>query len=345
MSSLTSHCVNRPKERYAGLAGLAAAVLSTSWTATVVADSSSTLPNDPPIRVVMQLDWRFNAQFAGFYQAIEQGYFAEAGLEIELRGGVTTPDTVAATLAEPLISFGCAEGNVILGDAASGAPVRVLGTMFQDSPMGWMYLEGGSISGFRDLVGAKVGIHADGNRVLNLLLEKEGFDTTDFVTFSASHDPQQLLDGTADALQCYYIDEFVRLRQLVGDQARIFLAKDFGYRAYSQVVFTHQQTLEEHPEIVRAFLKALKDGWTYAFAHQTETVDLILRDYDPEIDRDYQIASLALIEELMVPEPGALMRPMDLEVWENGQAYLLQYNLIEQPVSISNLLDQSHLPR
>jgi ABC-type nitrate/sulfonate/bicarbonate transport system substrate-binding protein len=333
----------RQRIRPAALAGVAAA-LSFWSTAAAAPESVSADGSVPPIRVVMQLDWRFNAQFAGFYQAIEQGYFAEAGLEIELRGGVTTPDTVAATLAEPLISFGCAESNVILGDAAAGAPVRVLGTMFQDSPMGWMHLAGGAVSGFGDLVGAKVGIHADGNRVLKLLLEREGFDTTGFETFSASHDPQQLLDGTADALQCYYIDEFVRLRQLVGDQARVFLAKDFGYQAFSQVIFTHAETLEKHPEVVRAFLQALKQGWAYTFAHQTETVDLILRDYDPDIDRDYQIASLALIEELMVPEAGALMRPMDPAVWESGQAYLLQYNLIDQPISISTLLDQSHLP-
>jgi len=295
--------------------------------------------------VVVQLDWIFNAQFAGFYQAIEQGYFAEAALAVELRGGMTTPDIVAATLDEPQISFGSSESNVLLAEASSGAPLKILGTMFQSSPMGWMYLAESGIDEFTDLATKRVGIHADGWRVIKLLLQKNGADVSDFVTFECGYEPTVVLSGEGDAMQCYYIDEFVRFEQMVGDRAQVFLAKDYGYQAYSQVIFTHAETLEAQPEVVAAFLQALKRGWQYAFDHPRETVDLILSKYSPELDRDYQLRSLAKIQELMVPEPGSLFRPIDAEVLDAGQAHLLQFELIQQPVMIDELLVQDFLPQ
>jgi len=294
--------------------------------------------------VVMQLDWIHNSQFAGFYQAIERGYYADLGLSVELRAGLTTAKTVTATLEEPAISFGSTESNVLLGDVSAGADAVALGTMFQYSPMGWMYLKDGAVSEFADLAKLRVGIHADGALVIALLLEQLGFDTTDLVTFDASYDPQQILDDKADALQCYYIDEFVKFEQLVGENAGVFLARDYGYNAYSQVMFTAAATVKQHPEVVADFLLATKRGWQYSFEHPEETVDLILTGYNEKLDRDYQLSSLAKIEELMVPEAGALFRPMKAAILEEGQRHLLKYNLIPKLVDIDALLVQQFLP-
>lgn len=297
------------------------------------------------VPAVVQFDWIFNAQFAGFYQGIEQGFFIEQGLELELRGGLTTPDTVLATIDEPALSFGSTESNVLIADVADGLDAVAIGTMFQDSPMGWMYLKNGDINTFTDLAKSRVGIHSDGARVIELLLRDAGADTSNLDTFKASHDPQLLLDGDADALQCYYIDEFVKLEQLVGDKAGIFLARDHGYRAYSQVMFTERDTVVSNPDLVRGFLKAAKLGWAYAFAHPEETIDLILEKYNPSLDRDYQLRSLAKIQELMEPEPGALFRPMNPAVLKNGQSRLLEYGLISNSISIEALLSQQFLPQ
>lgn len=302
-------------------------------------------PNPEPTPVVMQFDWIFNAQFAGFYQAIEQGYYEEAGIVIELRGGATTPDTIKDTLDEPKISFGSAESNVLLGDAAEGANLKIIGTMFQDSPMGWMYVKGGDIAEFTDLAKKRVGVHADGWRVITLLLEETGVDMSEFETYDCGYDPAIVIDGEAAAMQCYYIDEFVRLEQLIGEKAGVFLAKDFGYEAYSQVMFTDSATVEEHPEVVAAFLAATKRGWQYAFDNPQETVDLILSDYSPDLDPEYQLKSLEKIEELMIPEPSALFRPIDPAVLAAGKKRLLDYGLIEQPLDLDALLVQEFLPK
>jgi NitT/TauT family transport system substrate-binding protein len=294
--------------------------------------------------VVAQFDWILNAQFAGFYQAIEQGFFKAEGLEVELRSGATTPDTVKMTLEAGPIAFGCAESNVLLADAAEGAPIRLLGTMFQNSPMGWMYLKGGSIKSFTDLADKRVGTHADGERVIRLLLQEAGADISKLETYDCGYDPNIIIEGEADAMQCYFIDEYVRLEQLIGKKAGIFLAKDHGYDAYSQVIFTSINVVENHPEIASAFLRALKKGWGHAFSHPEATVDLILSKYNPELDREYQLGSLAKIEQLMIPGPGSLFRPMDREILLAGQKSLYSFGLISRLVDIDELLMQQFLP-
>ena len=294
--------------------------------------------------VVMQLDWIFNAQFAGLYQAIEQGYFEAVGLDVELRGGVTTANTVELCLDEPKISFGSCESNVLMAARAKGLPVVGIGTMFQDSPMGWMYSADSGIETFADLANKNIGTHSDGIRVVKLLLQQEGVDASEIKWFDASHDPAQVIDGRADALQCYYIDEFVKLQQMIGDRAKIFLARDHGYKAYSQVVFTGEETIKKHPKVVAQFLSAMKKGWAYAFANKEATVDLIQSDYNAEADKPYQLASLKKIEELMRDANGELFAPMDMATWESGQAYLLKYDLIPNAIELSDLIQQQFLP-
>ena len=324
-------------------------IVTTSGLLTICFSSSHAMPESAsdqtsPIPVVVQFDWIFNAQFAGFYQGIEQGFFLDQGLRLELRGGVTTANTVSATVEVPGLSVGSTESNVLIAEVAEGADVVALGTMFQDSPMGWMYIKGGNISKFSDLADRRIGIHSDGARVIELLLREAGADTSELDTFKASHDPQPLLDGKLDALQCYYIDEFVKLQQEVGNRAGIFLARDHGYKAYSQVMFTDRNTALAKSSNLRGFLKAAKLGWAYAFANPEETIDLILEKYNPSLDRDYQLRSLAKIRELMEPEPGSLFRPMHPDVLENGQSRLLEYGLISDSISIKDLLSQQFLP-
>jgi ABC-type nitrate/sulfonate/bicarbonate transport system substrate-binding protein len=205
-------------------------------------------------------------------------------------------------------------------------------------------LKGEDIESFTDLADKRVGVHADGWRVLRLALQEAGADLESLQTYDCGYDPRIVIDGEADAMQCYYIDEFVLLERMVGERAGVFLARDFGYDAYSQVIFTDSDTVKKHPELVRGFLDAMKRGWAYAFENPEETVDLILSDYGPELDREYQLMSLAKIEELMIPEPGSLFRPVDAAVLEAGQKRLLQYGLMEQSIDIESILKQQFLP-
>jgi ABC-type nitrate/sulfonate/bicarbonate transport system substrate-binding protein len=297
-----------------------------------------------PVKVTMQLDWIFNAQFAGLYQAEHQGYFEEAGLEVTLVPVDPEQKTVPSVLAAGGLAFGSAESNVLLNAHAEGAPIRIVATMFQDSPIGWMYLESSGIETFSDLAGKRIGIHPDGEKVLGLAARHAGFETADFVLPHVGYDISILINGEVDAMQCYAIDEFVKLELATDGNGGVFMARDYGYSAYSQVVFTTAGTVENHPEVVRKFLMAMRKGWSYALDHKEETVTLILEKYNSTLDRDYQLASLRMIDELVRKDGQPPLAPIDPDVFRKSMQAYRESGLIDQPTDLGELLDPRFNP-
>lgn len=295
-------------------------------------------------RVVMQLDWIYNAQFSGLYAAIEKGYFAEVGIEVELRPVDRSEATVDLVLEEELPSFGSAESNVLIKARAAGAEVKALATMFQGSPMGWMFLEESGIKGVQDFSGKHIGVHADGVSVVGLAMSREGLDVGESELELVGYDVGILLRGEVDILQGYYIDEYVKIQTLTEKPVGMILAKDHGYSTYSQVVFCPETLIESEPQLVGEFLSALKRGWEYALAHQEETIALLLEKYNPDLDADYQLKSLAKIENLVKPDGQPALSPMDSEVWREAQRQFLENKTLSEPIDLDEFLDQSFNP-
>lgn len=289
--------------------------------------------------VTMQLDWIYNVQFAGLYQAKSQGYYAAAGLDVTLVPAQKGQKTVEAVLSRTGLSLGCAESNVLLRARSEGAPIVALATMFQGSPMGWMYLPESGISSLADFQGKRIGVHPDGEKVIRLLFERQGLQGEDIELPNVGYDPAILISGEVDAMQAYYIDEFVKLQLETNGQGAMIMAKDAGYSAYSQVFFTTESLLAENEAALYRFLKASQLGWQYALENIEETVDLVLQEYNPQLDRAYQVASLEKIRELVMPDGQQIMAPMDRKVWEQAQADYLQFGLLEAPADLDQLLD------
>ena len=116
--------------------------------------------------MVFQLDWFFNAQFAGVFLADRFGYFRDAGVSMTIKPWADGLNGVME-VAEGRADFACAEQNLILEAQAKGAPVKAVATMFQASPFGLMappFGEGSDIelTSLEALIGEDVGVHIDG---------------------------------------------------------------------------------------------------------------------------------------------------------------------------------------
>lgn len=305
-------------------------VICTSVPVSVAAEPETPTAAVTLTPVIMQLDWIFNAQFAGLYQAEHRGYFRDAGLAVEIRPTRPNQPTVMDVMTTPGIVFGCAESNVLLQGRANGAAIVALATMFQASPIGWMYLLSSGIETLEDLAGRRIAIHTDGEKILAAMTRSRGISLEDYTLPQVGHNPAPLLAGEVDAMQCYVIDEFVKLQLETGGKGGVILAKDYGYVAYSQTIFTREEIIRDHPDLVRAFLKAVQKGWTYALDHPEETVDLILAHYNPSLDREYQLGSLAQIEALVRPGSQAPLAPLRLEVFKQSEALYLEQGLLPQ---------------
>lgn len=287
--------------------------------------------------ITMQLDWIYNVQFAGLYQAIEQGYYEEAGLEVTLRPVTFGQDTVGRVV-ETRHCIGSAESNVLLKAQVEGAPVRALSTMFQGSPMGWMYMQDSGVTGIEDFSTRRIGIHPDGDKVVRLALAYHGIDGANIETMKVGYNVDILISGEVELMQGYWIDEFVKLQLMSNDGGGFIRAKDHGYEAYSQVFFSTEDFCQRHPEEIAAFLEASRQGWAYALSNIEETAMLVVEKYNAELSLEHQVRSLEVIREMVMPDGQTIMAPMSRSVWEEGQNRFLANGILESPADLDALL-------
>lgn len=300
--------------------------------------------------LTMQLDWKFNVQFAGLLMADYRRLYADAGLSVVLKpweSGMVVPDVVAAN---PM-TLGCAEQNLILSAQAEGAPIRAIATMFQASPLGLMTLPDSDISSLDDLKGKAVGMHVDGLDVMKLVKGVSGFaDDAIKVTEIPYEDKYaRLLSGELAAIQCYAVDEPIGFEAQSGIEPAVLRLSDFGYEAYAQVIFAHTDLLAAEPEAVKRFLGATFSGWQTTLANLPAAAERVVSDYvDPESkynDLDYQTRSLALIADYMLLgiDPPAL-GTINGDRWMLMAQRFADYGIINAAPAAEDSLDMGFWP-
>jgi ABC-type nitrate/sulfonate/bicarbonate transport system substrate-binding protein len=107
--------------------------------------------------MAVQLSWVKDVSFAGTYIAVENGYFAQSGLAVELRAG--GPDVlVPAVVSAGTALIGMASADVTAAARAEGRSLRIIGARFQRSPHCIISLPNRPISTPQDMVGARIGV-------------------------------------------------------------------------------------------------------------------------------------------------------------------------------------------
>lgn len=286
------------------------------FTPQLLADPEAPTPHP----LILQLDWRLNSQFAGPLLAAERGYYLDAGLPLEIRplGDVPYSD-LARVVAETPGMIGSIEAGLFLSGRANGLPLVALGTMFQASPLGLVVLTSSGIRQPADLAGRHVRIHDDGREALAALLTHADLTADQLTIDTGSYGMADLIAGQCDAKQGYLVDELVGLR-LDGHHAHALAYRDFGYIAYSQVMFASTDTLALHRDAIRALLTATARGWQDAATSPAATSQFIHTRHAPDLSPEYLEASLREIIPLLTAENPAILR-MSPETWQSQASH------------------------
>src|SRR5262245_13275639 len=230
-----------------------------------------------PVR--LQLKWRHQFQFAGFYAALEKGYYREAGFAVTLIPGTPGTDPVD-TVLNGGADFGVASSELVLRHA-KGDPVVVLASIFQHSPLTWFVRGDTGINAVRDLAGRKVALASWETEIFAYLQrERVPIDRLQLVQHDYSVDT--LLQGRVDALAGYETDESYYL-QHSGGRYRQFTPRSSGVDFYGDTLFTTRAMVAKHPQLVEAFRAASLRGWEYALANQDEIAAFIHAKYAPDL--------------------------------------------------------------
>ena len=255
-------------------------------------------------KIVVQLKWINQFQFAGYYAALEKGFYKEAGLDVILRpngynGSFVSPvDAVVSGDAQ----FGISNSGLVL-DYLNGKPVVALAATLQHSAVSWLVLEKSGIRSIHDMVNKRLMTVFPLSESLELLepFRAEGIDPKKLNLTQTIFDLQPLIDGKIDAYDAYVTNEPFLLEQK-GIPYRIIDPRTYGIDFYGDVLFTSQAELQNNPERVEAFRKASMAGWRYAMAHPDEIIDLIVNKYAPQKNREHLRFEARAMWNLMQPD-------------------------------------------
>lgn len=232
-----------------------------------------------PIR--LQLKWRHQFQFAGYYAAIEKGYYREAGLEVDL---IQAPETgePAQVVLRGGAEYGIATSDLVLY-RSRGEPVVALAAIFQHSPYVLVAPLKDEIGHIHDLIGRKVMVEHHADELMAYFMY-EGIAKERLNLVPHSFGVEALLRGEVEAMSAYSTDEPFMLQQ-AGMAYQTFSPRAGGIDFYGDTLFTTEAELRDNPARAAAFVAASLKGWAYALDHPEEIIDLIISRYSQRHSR------------------------------------------------------------
>jgi len=235
--------------------------------------------------VVLQLKWTHQFQFAGYYAALEKGFYKQAGLDVQIVEGSSNVDPAQQVL-QGKATFGIASSDLLLWKA-KGFPVVSLAAIYQHSPLVILGNPKNGITNIHQLAGKSLMLEPQNAEILAYLKnEKVPVDKITLLPYLFS--PEAFANGTIDATSAYLTDEPFDLKQKNIDYF-VLNPRASGVDFYGDCLFTTQSVIGQNPELVKAFVNASLLGWQYALANPEELVDLIHDRYHSTHSRDHLV--------------------------------------------------------
>ncbi|MDP3978985.1 MAG: ABC transporter substrate-binding protein [Pseudomonas sp.] len=284
----------------------------------------------------LQLRWLHQFQFAGYYMALEKGFYAQAGLEVEiLPGGPSKPNPIDLLLKED-VDFAIANSGLVIA-RMQGKPLVALAAIMQSSPIVWIVRADSDIYTPQDLAGKRVMLMPPPESAeLLITLAREGVDHERLQLQQTSFDPQDLLDGNTDAYNGYISNELFWLQQQQLPY-RLIKPREYGVNFYSDVLTTRETLLQQRPAQVEAFIQASLKGWQYALDNIEESVQLIHQRYAPDKSLEHLRFEAEQLHKLIMPELVQLGH-MNPGRWQAIAQSYLDLGMADGPIELDGFI-------
>lgn len=277
-------------------------------------------------RATFRLNWLTGGVHTGFYVALDRGYYAREGLDVQVLEGRGSGTTVRL-IGSKSDDIGLADaGSAVIG-AAQGIPVKVVAELFQVNAFAVIAMADSGIKRPKDLEGKRVGV-TPGDALSQLwpaLVGANGIDA-DRVTL-VSMDPAAkmpaLIQKQVDAFLGGADDQAVTLRQR-GFNVAVLRFSEFGVPTIGLSIVAHPDTVRDRPGMLRGFIRASARGWDEARKRPDESVRIHLK-YFPNLDFKVTRDQLDVaISSLFSAKSSELFKATD-EDWRNHVVLLARY--------------------
>ena len=271
-----------------GTAAMAAATALVLSGCSSSADTGSNGSADGKLTpVTLQLQWVAQAQFAGYYAAVEQGYYKDEGLDVKIKEAGT--DTVPIkSVADGDADYAISWVPKVLGSIEQGVNVTDVAQIFERSGTTQISFKDKDITTAADLKGKKVGSWGFGNQwELFAGMQKAGINTdTGISLVQQAFDMKGFLAGDIDAAQAMTYNEYAQVLETINpdtgalyqpDELNVINWNDEGTAMLQDAIWADADKLKDkdfQDETVK-FIKASIKGWVYARDNAQKAADIV----------------------------------------------------------------------
>jgi len=299
-------------------------------------------PAAPLTRIRLPMSYIPNVQFAPFYVAVERGYFAEAGIEIEFDYKFETDGVKLVAAGE--LPFAVVSGEQVVLARSQGLPVKYFVQWYRRFPIAIFSLQTAGIVRPDDLKGKTVGVPGFFGATYvgwRAFLDANGLSERDLrmeeIGFTQAAAVQQ---GKVDAAVGYIVNEPIVLEEN-GFPVNVFRVSD-QVDMVANGLITNEKTIQENPALVRGMARALIRGIADTIADPDAAMQISTRfveglKADDPIQKKVLLATVELMK-------GEQLGISSAQAWENTQNTLLAMGQVQQKMDVKEFFTNAFVP-
>lgn len=288
-------------------------------------------------QVSLQLAWKHQAQFAGFYAAEKNGFYEEEDIKLTILQRTAMSFDVVDSVVKGDADFGVHYGIGLLDARSKNLPVVAVASIFKRYPLSFMSLKEKGITSPADFQGKVFRAMTPGGASvsLDLLLGKYGLDRDDIgISFlNVGYDIKRLFTGEIDVWAAYTINEPLQALKK-GYEINEIRIEDFGVDMIGDTLFISEILMNTNPDLVQRFVRATLRGWQWAVEYPEAAGKLALI-YDPNLESSHQVAMMRA--SIPYVHGYGKIGFMEDEVWQGMYRSLLKQGIIKKTVNINSV--------
>lgn len=288
--------------------------------------------------IQLQLKWKHQFQFAGYYAAIEHGFYKELGLNVNLIEAVegrNPSDAVFNGNAE----FGVCTSDILIMRSQNKEAV-VLATIFQHSPQILVASQNSGIKHVQHLFGKRIAMEPNAADII-AFMNDEMISLDDCTIDDHKFNTDGLINGEIDAITAYSTDEIFILKEL-NFEYTIISPLSGGIDFYGDVLFTTESLIRDKPELVSKFREASIKGWEYALNNSEEIIDLIYNKYSKRHSKQHLSFEAEKMQDLIMSNIVEIGYS-NIGRWNSIANTYKRLGMLEESFTTDNLLYKDYI--
>ena len=297
--------------------------------ATTAAGGSATTAGGPKTKVKLTLQWVTQAQFAGYYAALEKGYYAAEGLDVTIVPGgpdinpiqlIATGDTDVA-----IQQFGS-----VLTARETGVDIVSIGQTFERGAYRLVSFKDKGIDTAAKFKGKTVGLWSGFQPAFSATAGKYSLDLDkDVKIFNQGFDMVAFLDGQIDLASAMTYNEYAQaLAGAGGKEISVYDFNTEGTATLEDTIATSRKWLDANPDAAVKFLRATAKGWIYCRDNAKDCVQIVLKN-GTALPENFQTWQMNEVNKLLWPSTNGVLNLTDA-MFKNTADILLKYGVIKK---------------